>query len=229
MIREEDTRTVALLGEDALEKLKKARVAVFGLGGVGGSLCEALVRAGVGQIDIFDGDVVTLSNINRQVIALHSNVGKAKVDVARERILDINPDCAVRAHNVFYLPENAADHSFEGYNYIADAVDTVAAKIEIIVRADAVGVPVISAMGAGNKLDATAFEIADIYDTQVCPLAKVMRKELKQRGVKRVKTVYSKEPAIKNDQGVIGSVSFVPTVMGLIMAGEIIKDITKSN
>lgn len=226
IIREEDTRTAALMGCGACEKLKNSRVAVFGLGGVGGSLCEALARAGVGALDIFDGDTVALSNINRQVIALHSNVGRPKAEVAKERILDINPDCEVRAFSVFYLTENAEEYPLDKYDYIADAVDNVSAKVELAVRASLAGVPIISAMGAGNKLDPTRFEVADIYDTQVCPLAKVMRKELKARGVKQMKTVYSKEVARKNNEGVIGSVSFVPTVSGLIMAGEIIKDIT---
>lgn len=214
------------MGSGACEKLRNARVAVFGLGGVGGSLCEALARAGVGELDIFDRDTVALSNINRQIIALHSNVGRPKTEVARERILDINPECKVRAYQVFYLPENADEYPLDKYDYIADAIDNVSAKLELAIRADAAGVQIISAMGAGNKLDPTRFEVADIYDTQVCPLAKVMRKELKARGIKRMKTVYSKEVARKNDQGVIGSVSFVPTTMGLIMAGEIIKDIT---
>ena len=202
---------------------------MFGVGGVGGNLCEALARAGVGQIDLFDGDVVSESNINRQIIALHSTVGQFKTEVMKKRILDINPDCTVNTFNVFYLPENADEYPLGTYDYIADAVDNVSAKVELAARGEALGVPVIAAMGAGNKLDPTGFTVADIYDTQVCPLAKSMRKFLKARGVKRLKTVYSKEVAKKNDFGVIGSVSFVPSVVGLIMAGEIIKDLTHTN
>ena len=228
-IREQDSRTAALLGSGACDLLKKAHVAVFGVGGVGGNLCEALARAGIGTIDLFDGDVVSASNINRQVVALHSTVGQFKTEVMKQRILDINPDCTVNTFNVFYLPENADSYPFDDYDYIADAVDNVSAKVELASRGEALGIPVISAMGAGNKLDPTGFAVADIYETQVCPLAKSMRKALKARGVSRLKTVYSKEIAKKNDLGVIGSVSFVPSVVGLIMAGEIIKDISKIN
>ena len=229
IIREQDSRTAALLGNGACDILKKSKVAVFGVGGVGGNLCEALARAGVGQIDLFDGDVVSESNINRQIIALHSTVGQFKTEVMKKRILDINPDCTVNTFNVFYLPENADAYPLGTYDYIADAVDNVSAKLELAVRGEALGVPVIAALGAGNKLDPTGFTVADIYDTQVCPLAKSMRKLLKIKGVKRLKTVYSKEIAKKNDLGVIGSVSFVPSVVGLIMAGEIIKDLTHVN
>ena len=230
IIKEENVRTAALLGGGACDKLKEARVAVFGVGGVGGFVCEALARAGVGALDIYDADTVALSNINRQIIALHSSVGRAKVDVMRERIADINPDCKVTAHKVFYLPENADEYSFEGVSYIADAVDTVAAKVELAVRADRFGIPIISSMGTGNKLDPTGFTVEYLSKTDTCPLARAMRKLLRERGLdKKVKVVYSRESARKNDLGVIGSVSFVPSVAGLIMAGEIIKDITGEN
>ena len=233
-IKEEFSRTAYVYGEDAIEKLNKARVAVFGVGGVGGYICEALVRAGVGSIDIFDRDTVSVSNINRQIIALHSTVGRPKVEVMKERMLDINPDCKVNAYNVFYLPENADEFDLSGYDYIADAVDTVAAKLEIAERAYKHGIPTISAMGAGNKTDPTRFEVADIANTTVCPLARVMRKELKARGIKKYKVVYSKEEPRKSGvtdpetgKAIPGSLSFVPSAMGLIMAGEIINDILK--
>ena len=231
-IKEEFSRTAYVFGEEAVSKLQNARVAVFGVGGVGGYICEALCRAGVGHIDIFDRDTVSLSNINRQIIALHSTVGKPKVEVMRERMLDINPECEINAHNVFYLPENADEFDFSKYDYIADAVDTVAAKLEIATRAYSLGITVISAMGAGNKTDPTRFEVADINDTSVCPLARVMRRELKARGIKKYKVVYSKEEPRKSGvtdsesgKAVPGSLSFVPSAMGLIMAGEIVKDI----
>lgn len=226
-IREQDIRTAAVIGGDACKKLKNTKVAVFGVGGVGGLIVEALARAGVGRIDVFDGDIVAESNINRQIIALHSNIGKNKVDVIRDRILDIDPGCEVNAYKVFYLPENADEYPLDKYDYIADAVDTVSAKIELAVRADKLGIPMIAAMGAGNKLDPTKFEVADIYKTQVCPLAKAVRKELKLRGVKRLKCVYSTEPSIKTESGIVGSMPYVPGVMGYIMAGEIIKDLIK--
>ena len=227
-IKEEMIRTAALLGGGACDKLKDSRVAVFGVGGVGGFLCEALARAGVGALDIYDADTGSLANINRQIIALHSTVGMAKVDAMKVRIADINPDCRVTAHNVFYLPENADEYPLDGCNYIADAVDTVAAKVELAVRADRLGISIISAMGAGNKLDPTRLKVARLSDTQTCPLARAMRKILREKGLdKKVKVVYSQEPARKNDMGVIGSISFVPSVAGLIMAGEIIKDLTK--
>ncbi len=238
--REETQRTAMLLGEGAVEKLKSAHVAVFGVGGVGGYLCEALARAGVGAIDLFDSDTVSRSNINRQIIALHSTLGRPKVDVMRERILDINPDCRVRAFNVFYLPDNADKYPLEGYTYIADAIDTVSAKVELAVRADRAGVPLIAAMGAGNKLDPTRFAVTDLFKTEGCPLARVMRRELKARGIKHLKVVFSDEPAApRPDDAPVeacsagepaprrstpGSLSFVPSVAGLIMAGEIIKD-----
>ena len=218
-------RTELVLGADALEKLKNARVAVFGVGGVGGYVVEALARCGAGALDIFDGDTVAESNINRQIIALNSTVGLYKTDVMKARINDINPDCAVSAHRVFYTPENADGFDFSVYDHIVDAVDTVTAKIEIIVRAKAAGVPVISCMGTGNKLDPSRFEVADIYKTSVCPLARVMRAELKKRGVDGVKAVYSREEPKKTGQRTPGSVSFVPPVAGFIIAGEVIKDI----
>lgn len=234
-VKEEFSRTAYIFGEDAVDKLNNSHVAVFGIGGVGGYVCEALCRAGVGHIDIFDRDTVSLSNINRQIIALHSTVGRAKVEVMKERILDINPNCEINAYNVFYLPENADEFDLSRYDYIADAVDTVAAKLEIAERSYKLGIPVISAMGAGNKTDPTLFEVADINDTSVCPLARVMRRELKTRGVKKYKVVYSKEEPKKSGvtdpksgKAIPGSLSFVPSAMGLLMAGEIIKDILKA-
>ncbi len=226
-IREEDIRTAAVIGGGACNKLKEARVAVFGVGGVGGNAAEALARAGVGQIDLFDGDEVNLSNINRQLIALHSTVGRKKVDVMRERILDIYPECRVNTNCVFYLPENADGYPLDAYDYIVDAVDTVAAKLELAVRAEARGVPIISAMGAGNKLDATAFKVSDIYKTDTCPLARVMRRELKARGVKHLKAVWSHETSVKTEGGTVGSMPYVPGVAGYIIAGEVIKDLIK--
>lgn len=231
-IKEEWSRTARIYGDEAVEKLASSKIAVFGVGGVGGFACEALARAGVGEIDVFDKDTVSLSNINRQIIALHSTVGRPKVEVIKERIYDINPDCKVSAFEVFYLPENADEYDLSKYDYIVDAVDTVSAKLEIITRAYNLNIPVISAMGAGNKTDPTRFEVSDIYKTEVCPLARVMRRELKSRGVKKLKVVYSKEePRLGNEKdpesGKMspGSLSFVPSVMGLIMAGEVIKDL----
>ena len=216
-----------------MEKLRKARVAVFGVGGVGGYIVEALARSGIGALDLIDNDTVALSNINRQIIATHKTIGGYKVDVAKERVAEINPECEVRVYKTFYLPENSDEFDFSQYDYVADAIDTVAGKIALAEAADKAGVPIISAMGAGNKLNPTGFEVADIYKTSVCPLAKVMRKELKKRGVRGLKVVYSKEEPItpsKTDEvtgkrQTAGSVAFVPSVVGLIMAGEIIKDI----
>ena len=220
------SRTEALLGEQAMEKLKKARVAVFGIGGVGGHVVEALVRSGVGAVDIVDSDKVCMSNLNRQIIATESCIGKYKVDVMKERILDINPEAVVNVHKCFYLPETKDEFDFSQYSYVVDAVDTVTAKIQLVMEAAEAGVPIISSMGAGNKLDPTAFQVADIYKTSVCPLAKVMRRELKKRGIKKLKVVYSKEqPVVKNT--VPASVAFVPSVVGLIIAGEVIKDLVK--
>ena len=222
------SRTEALLGEQAMEKLKKARVAVFGIGGVGGHVVEALVRSGVGAVDIVDSDKVCLSNLNRQIIATESSIGKYKVDVMKERILDINPEAVVNVHKCFYLPEMKDEFDFSQYSYVVDAVDTVTAKIQLVMEAAEAGVPIISSMGAGNKLDPTAFQVADIYKTSVCPLAKVMRRELKKRGIKKLKVVYSREqPVVKN--AVPASVAFVPSVAGLITAGEVIKDLAKAD
>ncbi len=222
------SRTEALLGEQAMEKLKKARVAVFGIGGVGGHVVEALVRSGVGAVDIVDSDKVCLSNLNRQIIATESSIGKYKVDVMKERILDINPEAVVNVHKCFYLPETKDEFDFSQYSYVVDAVDTVTAKIQLVMEAAEAGVPIISSMGAGNKLDPTAFQVADIYKTSVCPLAKVMRRELKKRGIKKLKVVYSREqPVVKN--AVPASVAFVPSVVGLIIAGEVIKDLAKAD
>lgn len=234
-VKEEWSRTARIYGEGAVEKLANSRVAIFGVGGVGGFASEALARAGVGAIDIFDKDTVSLSNINRQIIALHSTVGKSKVEIMKGRIEDINPDCRVEAYNVFYLPENADEYDLSKYDYIIDAVDTVSAKLEIVGRAYKLGVRVISAMGAGNKTDPTLFKVADIKDTSVCPLARVMRRELKARGINKLKVVYSTEVAVSAgeidpESGKMspGSLSFVPSVMGLIMAGEVIKDLIKN-
>ena len=222
------SRTEALLGEQAMEKLKKARVAVFGIGGVGGHVVEALVRSGVRAISELDSDKVCLSNLNRQIIATESSIGKYKVDVMKERILDINPEAVVNVHKCFYLPETKDEFDFSQYSYVVDAVDTVTAKIQLVMEAAEAGVPIISSMGAGNKLDPTAFQVADIYKTSVCPLAKVMRRELKKRGIKKLKVVYSREqPVVKN--AVPASVAFVPSVVGLIIAGEVIKDLAKAD
>ena len=187
------SRTELLLGKEAMEKLKKSRVAVFGIGGVGGYVCEALVRSGVGAFDLIDDDKVCLTNLNRQIIATRRTVGKYKTDVMKERILEINPDADVRVHKCFFLPENAADFPFDEYDYVVDAVDTVTAKISLVMKAQEMDIPIISSMGAGNKLDGSQFRVADIYKTKVCPLAKVMRRELKKRGVKKLKVVYSEE------------------------------------
>lgn len=223
------SRTEWLLGSQAMGKLKNAHVAIFGIGGVGGYTVEALARSGVGHFDLIDNDKVCLTNINRQIIATRRTVGQYKTEVMKQRILEINPEANVNVSQCFFLPETKDLFDFSKYTYVVDAVDTVTAKIQIIVQADAAGVPVISCMGAGNKLDPTRFEVADIYETSVCPLAKVMRKELKKREIKSLKVVYSKEPPIKPKEGqaVPGSVSFVPSAAGLIMAGEVIKEITR--
>ncbi|MBE7079714.1 MAG: tRNA threonylcarbamoyladenosine dehydratase [Clostridiales bacterium] len=228
------SRTALLLGEAGVEKLKKSRVAVFGVGGVGGYVVEALARAGVGSLDLIDKDTVSVSNINRQIIALHSTVGRLKTEAAAERAKDINPDICVRVHNVFYLPETAERFDFTQYDYVVDAIDTVSGKLALIEQAKWAKVPVISSMGAGNKLDATAFEVADITKTSVCPLARVMRRELKKRGIEHLKVVYSKEeplpsPLVDEESGkpIPGSISFVPSVVGLMIAGEVIKDLVK--
>ena len=216
-------RTSLVLGEDAVARLGKARVAVFGVGGVGGYIVEALARSGVGRIDLFDKDIVDITNLNRQIIALRSNIGRDKVDVAKERVLDINPECVVETHKVFYLPDTAADIDLSVYDYVADAIDTVTGKIALIENSKKAGVPIISSMGAGNKTDPSRFRVADIYKTSVCPLAKVMRKELRSRGIEELKVVYSDEEPKKSVP--TGSVPFVPSVAGLVMAGEIVKDL----
>ncbi len=213
-----------LFGGEALKKLNLSRVAVFGIGGVGGYVVEALARSGVGALDLIDGDKVAESNINRQIYALQSTVGQYKCDVAAKRVADINPDCKVTTHKLFYLPET--DFDFSVYDYIVDAIDTVTGKLAIIENAKIANVPVISCMGAGNKKDPTAFEVADIYSTSVCPLARVMRRELKKRGIEKLKVVYSKEEPVKSD-GVPASCAFVPSVAGLIIAGEVIKQLIK--
>ena len=255
------SRTERLLGAEAVEKLSKAKVIVFGIGGVGGYCVESLVRSGVGQIDVVDDDVVCLSNLNRQIIATRDTVGRAKVEIAEERIHSINPDCKVRAFRCFYLPETKDQFDFSAYDYVVDAVDTVAAKLSLIEAAKEAGVPIISAMGAGNKLNPAGFKVADLYETRICPLAKVMRRECKKRGIESLKVVYSEEmprkpiepiepieqtgaaqtasesshtepsgaeaalPKAKGKRSVPGSVAFVPPVVGLIMGGEIIKDL----
>lgn len=234
-MKEEVCRTALLLGEKGVARLAGATVAVFGVGGVGSYCVEALARAGVGSLVLFDGDRVSRSNINRQLIALHSTVGMLKTEAAAQRIADINPDCRVVQHPVFFLPENAAQFDLSGCSYLVDAVDTVAAKLHIIELAARLGIPVISCMGAGNKLDPTRFEVSDLAQTSVCPLARVMRRELKKRGIFHCKVVYSKEPplAVPTQEAagaaarrsIPGSVSFVPAAAGLILAGEVIKDL----
>lgn len=234
-MREEFCRTEMLLGRDAMERLARSRVAVFGVGGVGGYVCEALARSGVGALDLIDKDTVALSNINRQIIATHETIGREKTDVMRERILSINPEAHVRVYPCFFLPENADSFPFAEYDYVVDAVDTVTAKIELVMRAQKEGVPVISSMGAGNKLAPSAFRVADIYETKVCPLARVMRRELKKRNVAHLKVVYSEEEPLvpaKASAGedaprrqTPGSVAFVPSVAGLLIAGEVVKDL----
>lgn len=227
-------RTELLLGTEGLERLEHAKVAIFGVGGVGGYVAEALARSGVGAFVLVDKDVVSQSNINRQIIATTKTVGMSKVQVMKERILDINPEAEVEVRECFFLPETAEEFDFTEYSYVVDAVDTVTAKLELVMRAREAGVPVISSMGAGNKLDPTRFEVADIYQTSVCPLARVMRRELKKRGIEKLKVVYSREEAMtpkellsdESKRVIPGSVAFVPSVAGLIIAGEVVKDIT---
>ena len=244
------SRTELLLGKESMERLANARVAVFGVGGVGGYTVEALVRSGVGTIDLIDDDKVCLTNLNRQIIATRKTVGQYKADVMKKRILEINPNAVVHVHKCFFLPENRDEFDFSQYSYVVDAVDTVTAKIALVLKAQEAGVPVISSMGAGNKLNPADFEVADIYKTSVCPLAKVMRRELKKRGVKHLKVVYSKGKPITpiedmsiscrsncicppgaahkctERRAIPGSIAFVPSVVGLIIAGEVIKDLT---
>ena len=246
------SRTQLLFGKEGMEKLYSARVAVFGIGGVGGYVCEGLVRSGVGAFDLVDDDKVCLTNLNRQIIATRKTVGKYKVDVMRERMLEINPDCDVRVHKCFYLPETAAEFNFSDYDYVVDAVDTVTAKVTLVLEAQKAGVPIISCMGAGNKLDPSRFRVADIYKTQGCPLARVMRTALRKRGVKKLKVVYSDEiptrpiedmsiscrshcicpPGAKHKcterRDIPGSTAFVPSVAGLIIAGEVVKDLSRA-
>lgn len=223
---EKFSRTEILIGEDKLNKLKNAHIAVFGIGGVGGYVTEALARAGVGNIDIIDNDTVSLSNINRQIIATTKTVGLYKVDAMKQRLQEINPEIQVNAYNILYLPETADKFNFGKYDYIVDAVDSVTAKIELVMQADKCKTPIISSMGTGNKLDPTRFEVSDIYKTSVCPLAKVMRYELKKRGVKKLKVVYSKETPVTNNRPP-ASISFVPSSAGLIIASEVVKDLIK--
>lgn len=247
------SRTELLLGKEAMERLAASRVAVFGIGGVGGYAVEALVRSGIGAIDLIDDDKVCLTNLNRQIIATRKTVGRYKTDVMRERILEINPDCQVEVHPCFYLPENKEEFDFTRYSYVIDAVDTVTAKIQLVLQAEETKTPIISSMGAGNKLNPAAFEVADIYSTSVCPLARVMRRELKKRGIKKLKVVYSKEQPIRpledmsascrtncicppgakhtctERRDIPGSTAFVPSVAGLIMASEVIKDLAKGD
>lgn len=246
-------RSRLLLGGDAMERLRRARVIVFGVGGVGGYAVEALARSGVGAIDVVDNDRFALSNLNRQILATASTIGQYKVDAARDRILSVNPDCRVTTHKTFYLPETEAAFDFTCYDYILDAIDTVAGKLSLIVNAQRAGTPIISSMGAGNKLDPTAFRVADIYDTAVCPLARVIRTECRKRGIRHLKVVYSQEPALRPlaeaaptdapdiapapdaalpreerpRRSTPGSVAFVPSVVGLIMAGEVVRDLTR--
>ena len=233
-------RSEMLLGKENMERLKAARVAIFGVGGVGGYVAESLARTGVGNFVLVDSDTVDITNINRQIIALHSTVGRPKVEVMKERILDINPDANVEIRKCFYLPDNAHEFDFTEYSYVVDAVDTVTAKLSIIMRAKECDTPVISSMGAGNKMDPTSFAVADIYKTSMCPLAKVMRHECKKRGIRKLKVVYSTEPPMKPIEAVKslvekkdtrrdtpGSLAFVPSVAGLVLASEVVKDLIK--
>ena len=235
-MKEELLRTAMLLGEEAVNKLQKARVAIFGIGGVGGYTLEALARAGIGQLDLIDSDTVSRSNINRQILATQSTVGMPKVEAGKKRVLDINPECVVRTWEVFYTPETADQFDFTQYDYIVDAIDTVTGKLQLIQRAAECGTPIISCMGTGNKLDASAFEVSDISKTTMCPLARIVRKELGKRGIRHLKVVYSKEEALSptgweeeakllGKRQIPGSVSFVPGAAGLILAGEVIKDL----
>ena len=226
------SRTELVVGKDGVEKLNNTKIAIFGLGGVGSFALEGLVRAGIGNLVLIDNDCVELTNLNRQILATHKTIGKPKVEIAKQRILDINPNANVEIHQEFFMPETEGilDDSID---YIVDCIDTVTAKIELVVRAERLNIPIISCMGTGNKLEPTRFEVADIYKTSICPLAKVMRKELRNRGIKKLKVVYSKEEPIRleinSNNKVPGSISFVPSIAGLIIASEVIKDILKSN
>ena len=234
---EQFLRTEMLLGSEAIRRLQKARVAVFGLGGVGGYAVEALARSGVGSLDLIDSDTVSVSNLNRQLLATHSTVGMLKVDAARNRVLDINPDCIVRTYPVFYTPDTAGQFDFTQYDYIVDAIDTVTGKLALVERAKAADTPIICSMGTGNKLDASAFRVADISKAAMCPLARVMRKELSKRGIRHLKVVYSQEEALTptgweeeaaalGKRQIPGSVAFVPGAAGLLLAGEVVRDLT---
>lgn len=238
-MQEQFMRTARLIGKESVEQLEKSRVAIFGIGGVGGYVTEALARSGVGEFDLIDSDRVALSNLNRQIIATMDSLGRDKVEVMKDRILSINPNARVHVHKCFYLPETEKQFDFSQYSYVVDAVDTVTAKIAIIMKAQEQGISVISCMGAGNKLDPTKFQVADIYKTTMCPLAKVMRRELKKRGVKKLKVVYSTEAAVVSretgsteseiQENVVGSIAFVPSVAGLVIASEVIKDLIDKN
>ena len=223
----EFSRTERLIDIENLEKLKKSNIIIFGLGGVGSYVAEALARSGVGRMTVVDKDTVDITNINRQLYALHSTIGKAKADVAKERILDINPDCQVTPIVKMYLPENADEFNLADYDYIVDAIDNVTAKIDLAIKSQELGIPMVASMGTGNKLDPTAFKITDIYKTDTCPLCRVMRKELKARGVKKLKVLYSTEIPKNDGERTPASISFVPSVAGLIIAGEVIKDLIK--
>lgn len=229
MIDKKFSRTQRLLGDSAMQALKNARVAVFGVGGVGGYVVEALVRSGIGEIDVFDNDTVAESNINRQIIATTATIGQLKVEAVKDRAMLINPDIKVNTHNCFYMPDNADEYDLSVYSYIVDAIDTVTAKIELIKRAKTLDVPIISSMGTGNKLEASSLQVADIKKTEMCPLARTMRRELKNRGITSLKVVYSKEKPITPDDGdrTPASTAFVPAAAGLIIAGEVVKDLTK--
>ena len=227
-MKESMERTAYLIGEDGVEQLTGKHVALFGVGGVGGYVAEALGRAGVGRLTLVDKDIVSVSNINRQIIATYDTVGRSKTEVMAERLLSVNPDIRVERRDCFFLPDTADTFDFTEYDYVVDAVDTVTAKLELVKRAKEAGVPIISCMGTGNKLDPSRFEITDISKTTVCPLAKVMRRELKKRGITKLKVLYSKEEPIKHEAGAVpGSISFVPSVAGLIIAGEVIKDLLR--
>ena len=239
-MRSQFQRTEMLLGDAAMERLSKARVAVFGIGGVGGYVVEALARSGVGTLDLIDNDIVSLSNLNRQIIATHAVIGRPKVEVAKERVLAINPEAVVNAYQIFYLPDTPSPLNFKDYDYVVDAIDTVTGKIGLVMEAQKAGVPVISCMGTGNKLDPSALQVADIYKTSVCPLARVMRRELKKRGVESLKVVYSRETPVEpysnspafagmpasERNAVPGSTAFVPAAAGLILAGQVVRDLT---
>ena len=237
---EQFSRTEMLLGEAAMERLYKAKVAVFGVGGVGGYVVEALARCGIGRLDLCDSDTVSVSNLNRQILATHSTVGMLKVEAAKKRIADINPACVVRTYPFFYLPDTADRFDFKEYDYIVDAIDTVTGKLQLVERAVAAGTPIICSMGTGNKLDPSAFQVADISKTSMCPLARIMRKELGKRGIKHLKVVYSQEEALSptgweeeaaalGKRQIPGSVAFVPGAAGLILAGEVIRDLARNS